>query len=659
MGTSPKRRFTIGRPGWLMSIALSITILPTTVVAQSVAPEVADALAKDGPQRVLVLLEAPVARSATPMQRRQAVRRAQDSLLAAVPEDGLALRYRYDSIPALAATLSAAGLDALRTQPGVRAIVADEPGGGGLSESVPIIGADFVQDTLGFDGTGVTVAVIDTGVQANHPDLAGSVVDERCFCSGGCCPNGSSNQSGPGAANDDHGHGTHVSGIVASRGVSASRGVAPGASLIAVKVLDSQNRFCCTSDVLAAMDWVATQHPEVRAVNMSLGTDALFAGDCDNVSFGLAFATATAALNANGTAVFASSLNDGEPNRMTAPACVSDVISVGSVSKSDVVAASSNGGATLDLLAPGVSIFSTWIGSSQRFLSGTSMASPHAAGAAALLFQASPALDSDGVLDALASTGVPILDARNGFTQPRVDVAAAFSAIATCGDGNRELAEQCDDGNTDDGDGCDAACRVEPCHACSGEPSVCAPAVRLDCRDAAYGIVTLRDTDDPRRDKLQWKWLRGAATDMEDFGDPLAADDFHLCVFDHSSGVARLAAGASIPAGGTCAGRDCWKQLGSKARPRGYRYADRDGGAGGVRKMMLRSGEQGKARIDVQAQGESLALPGSSATDRYFDIDGELTLQLTSGRDGACWQTVIEPAAVQKNSAEIFRAKVR
>ncbi len=659
MALSSMRRNLRVMRRYVAAILFSIALLSTTAGAQSVAPEVAAAVASDGPQRVLILLEAPVARGASRAQRRQAVRRAQDSVLARVPEDDLDLRYRYDSIPALAATVSADALDALLGQPGLRAVVPDEPGGGGLSQSVPIIGADFVQDTLGFDGAGVTVAVIDTGIQANHPDLAGSVVDERCFCSGGCCPNGSSNQSGIGAANDDHGHGTHVSGIVASRGVSASRGVAPGVSLIAVKVLDSQNRFCCTSDVLAAMDWVATQHPEVRAVNMSLGTDALYAGDCDNVGVGLAFATATAALNANGTAVFASSLNDGEANRMTAPACVADVVSVGSVSKSDVVANSSNGGATLDLLAPGVSIFSTWIGSSQRFLSGTSMASPHAAGAAALLFQASPALDPAGVLDALASTGVPILDARNGFTQPRVDVAAAFSAIATCGDGNRELAEECDDANTDDGDGCDATCHIEPCHACSGEPSDCAPAVRLDCRDAAYGTVTLRDAEDPRRDKLQWKWLRGAATDMADFGDPVAADDFHLCVFDHDSGEARIAASATLPAGGSCGARECWKPVGSKARPRGFRYGDRDGSADGVRKLMLRTGDTGKARIDLQAQGESLSLPGAVSAERYFNVDGELTLQLTSGRDGVCWQTVVEPAAVQKNSAEIFRAKMR
>lgn len=643
---------------WIAALAASVACAATAVADAVVPPAVARAVDRDGPQRVIVLLDAPVKRGAGIAERRSAVQRAQQGVLDAVPADGFALRHRYAVVPAVAGTVTRDGLERLRRQPGVRGVELDLPGRGGLADSVPIIGADYVQDILGFDGSGVTVAVIDSGVQADHPDLAGSVVDERCFCVG-CCPDGSSSQSGPGAAADDHGHGTHVTGILAGRGVLASRGVAPGASVVAVKVLDSDNRFCCTSDVVAAMDWVATAHPGVKVVNLSLGTSALFTGDCDAVGSGAAFATAVAALEANGAAVFAASLNDGDPNRMTAPACVADAISVGSVSKLDVVANSSNSGPNLDLLAPGVGIRSSWLGSTTNFASGTSMATPHAAGAAALLLQASPGLDRAGVLAALADSGVPILDGRNGLTRPRIDVATAIAGVAICGDGDIGLGEACDDGNTAAGDGCDAACRVEPCHACSGEPSSCAAAVRLDCVDAGAASVSLKDGAGTDRDQLKWKWLRGPAQDISEFGDPRADEDFFLCVFDRVGGVPQLALRAAIPAGGTCSGQACWRRIGRETQLRGFRYGDRSASADGVGRLLLRPGEEGRSQIVLQARGTALALPGPAEPGRYFAQDGEVTLQLQRRAPGACWQTVVPPAATQANSPELFRATLR
>lgn len=655
-------RCTRRRPGaaacWTAALAASVACAATAVADVVVPAAIARAVDRDGPQRVIVLLDAPVARGAGLPQRRRAVQRAQQAVLDALPQDGFALRHRYAVVPAVAGTVDRAGLERLRSLPGVRGVEPDLPGRGGLAESVPLIGADYVQDVLGFDGSGVTVAVIDSGVQAGHPDLAGSVVDEQCFCIG-CCPNGASTQSGPGAAADDHGHGTHVTGILAGRGVLASRGVAPGASVVAVKVLDSDNRFCCTSDVVAAMDWVATAHPEVKVVNLSLGTSALYTGDCDAVGTGAAFATAVAALEANGASVFAASLNDGDPNRMTAPACVAAAISVGSVSKLDVVANSSNSGPNLDLLGPGVGIRSSWLGSTTSFASGTSMATPHAAGAAALLLQASPGLDRAGVLAALADTGVPILDARNGLTRPRVDVATAIAGVAVCGDGTIGMAEACDDGNTAAGDGCDAACRVEPCHACSGEPSGCTPAVRLDCVDAGAASVALKDAAGGDRDQLKWKWLRGPAQDISEFGDPRVDEDYFLCIFDHVAGVPQLALRAAIAAGGTCSGRACWRRIGREAQPRGFRYGDRSSSVDGVGRLLLRPGEEGRSQIVLQARGAALALPGPTAPGRYFAQDGEVTLQLQRRAPGACWQTVVTPAATQANGAELFRATLR
>src|SRR2546427_7060374 len=99
-----------------------------------------------------------------------------------------------------------------------------------------------------------------------------------------------------------------------------------GTAIVAVKVLDQNEQFCCTSDVVAALDYVITSHPEVKVVNMSLGTNARFAGTCDTAtSFTMAFASAIDTLRARGTLTFVSSGNDGSPSTLEAPACVAKI----------------------------------------------------------------------------------------------------------------------------------------------------------------------------------------------------------------------------------------------------------------------------------------------------------------------------------------------
>ena len=237
-------------------------------------------------------------------------------------------------------------------------------------------------------------------------------------------------QSGAGAAEDDHGHGTHVTGIITSDGNVASRGVAPGASIVSVKVLDSNNQFCCSSDVVAGLDWILANRPDVKVVNMSLLTFATYTGDCDGADAGtMAFADSIDQLVANGVSVFAASGNSSLANAMGAPACVANAISVGAVNDFDQVAFFSNGSATLDILAPGVGIVSTALGGGTTALSGTSMAAPHGAGTAALLLDAFPGLTPASLLATLEATGRPVTDPQNGFTDPRIDAEAAFLAL--------------------------------------------------------------------------------------------------------------------------------------------------------------------------------------------------------------------------------------
>lgn len=347
------------------------------------------------------------------------------------------------------ATVTRDELNRIAADTSVTSIETDDGGGGHMTESVPLIGGTAVQ-LRGYDGSGITVAIIDTGVDSTHPDLIGDVVDEQCFCAtedgGGCCPNGTVQQSGPGAAADDHGHGSHVAGIVASRGIIAPRGMAPGVRIVAVKAMDRDNRFASFADVYKALEWVSTRHPEVRVVNMSLGTFNLYDGYCDESPVATATRQLVTAMRRRGVLVVASSGNSAETERTPLPACVTDVVAVGSVYDStlafyksdpcsetdlraDDVSCFSNGGPTVDLLAPGAVINSVAPLRRMQARMGTSMAAPHVVGSAALLMQAYPAGSANVIEEILKRTGRPVFDRRTGIVVPRVDVNAAVSSV--------------------------------------------------------------------------------------------------------------------------------------------------------------------------------------------------------------------------------------
>lgn len=236
-------------------------------------------------------------------------------------------------------------------------------------------------------GTGLGVAVIDTGIQLTHPDL--NVVGHVTFVRG--------TKSG----NDDNGHGTHVAGTIGAKddGVGVV-GVAPGVALYAVKVLD-RNGSGAFGDVIKGVDWVTQNAAKIAVANMSLGGslanaddgncgntngDALHRAVCGSVSAGVVYAVAAG-----------NSSSDAKDFR---PAAYREVITVSALADSnglpdgggpatgfgadDTFATFSNFGAAVDVIAPGVNIRSTCIGSSYCTKSGTSMASPHGAGAAAL-----------------------------------------------------------------------------------------------------------------------------------------------------------------------------------------------------------------------------------------------------------------------------------
>ncbi|MFF4130598.1 S8 family serine peptidase [Streptomyces mirabilis] len=277
----------------------------------------------------------------------------------------------------------------------------------------------------GYDGTSVKVAVLDTGVDQTHPDLAGRISQAKDF-------------SGSSGTGDVFGHGTHVASTVGGTGAASGgtrKGVAPGADLLIGKVLGDDG-YGTESQVIDGMEWAAAEGAKV--VNMSLGSDEVSDGT-DPMSLAVDELSST-----SGALFVVAAGNSGEQGQETigSPGAADAALTVGAVDRDDSLAPFSSRGprhgdraVKPDVTAPGVGIVAaraagTTMGEpvDQYYVaaSGTSMATPHVAGAAALLAQAHPTWSGQRLKDALISTahtvgGQQVTEEGGG----RVDVAAA------------------------------------------------------------------------------------------------------------------------------------------------------------------------------------------------------------------------------------------
>ncbi len=254
----------------------------------------------------------------------------------------------------------------------------------------------------------VVVAVIDSGVELTHPDLAGvNIVAPR---------NEIWNNTD---VTDELGHGTHVAGTIFAQTDNATgiAGIASTSTLMPIKVLDKFG-VGSVSDVLDAVDWARTHGADI--INLSLG------GFLSREQVALTQPTFSAARSA-GILTVAASGNTGS-NLVEYPAALHGVVSVGAVDGSDVLAEFSTFNRAVDITAPGVDTLSTTLGDYARE-SGTSMASPHVAGGAALVWSARPGLDVAELETVLRTSSVDLGDPGrdNMFGSGRLDVLAALS----------------------------------------------------------------------------------------------------------------------------------------------------------------------------------------------------------------------------------------
>ncbi|MBO1282229.1 S8 family peptidase [Acinetobacter nosocomialis] len=319
----------------------------------------------------------------------------------------------------------------LLNDPNVKAVYPNRINQATTMESLPLINQPQA-NTKGFNGTGSSVAVLDTGVNYLHSDFGCTAVNSP---SSTCRVVYAFDSAPDDGSLDDNGHGSNVSAIVSK--------VATKTKIIGIDVFRSGSAY--DSDILAGINWAVNNAKtyNIKAINLSLGIPGVkYKSECSNSSYATAFANARAA----GVVPVVASGNDAFPDGISSPACVAGAVRVGAVYDSNIggvswgnpvkcsdpttaadkVACFSNGGSLVTLLAPGAMITA-----GGYTMGGTSQATPHVAGAIALLRANSvtPTETIDQTINRLKTTGKPITDSRTGLVFPRIDLLAATNGL--------------------------------------------------------------------------------------------------------------------------------------------------------------------------------------------------------------------------------------
>lgn len=402
------------------------------------SPGVKEQLEKTGKARILLVLkDDDVRESARLMRKSMGVRidtpeivaqrarlykQKKSLVLSRISGREHSLLRDYENFPVLYMKVNEHALERLLAMTEVASISEDHAVTSHLAQSLPLIGAPQPSAS----GSGLSVVVLDTGVDYTLSAFG------SCVAPGfpvGTCKVSYAHDFTPtdDGQRDDTGHGTNVSGIVA--------GVVPDAKILGLDVFRTDG-FAYYSDILDAMDWVATNKDvyNIVSVNMSFGGDQ-YTSPCPGDSVAVAIEN----LKSAGIVSVVSAGNDGYTDSLSAPACAPEAVSVGAVYDSDVgskywsictdfstaadmVACFSNSASFLTVLSPGSVISAAGI-----TMSGTSQAAPHVSGAVAALKSDNGALTPDEVIARLTATGTPVTDSRNSITKPRLDLYAALA----------------------------------------------------------------------------------------------------------------------------------------------------------------------------------------------------------------------------------------
>ncbi|MEO8500048.1 MAG: S8 family serine peptidase, partial [Vicinamibacteria bacterium] len=252
-----------------------------------VSASVLSAMAVEPSVRVIVLFDGDDLSLTDLGARSQAIEERRAAVLDQISPSEFRVTDTFKSLSVVAGSVTYEGLKKLVRDYRVQKIDLDVTGHMALAESTELVHARDVQ-AMGITGAGVVVAVLDTGIDENHPDLSDDIVGEQCFCTNadgvtGCCPGGRTEASGAGAAQDEQGHGTHVAGIITSGGRVAPRGMAPDADIVAIRVLDKTGAAASSVQLMKAFDWIINTQPAVKVVNTSLVFGS-FPGQCDATS---------------------------------------------------------------------------------------------------------------------------------------------------------------------------------------------------------------------------------------------------------------------------------------------------------------------------------------------------------------------------------------
>jgi len=339
--------------------------------------------------------------------------------------------------------LTAQGLEALRNDPRVENVFIERLARVALDVSVPLVNASYAWENIiingeehSFKGEGQTVCVIDTGANYSHPALGGCTTAQ--FLTGDCgrILGGKDYVNSDNVPLDDQGHGTHVAGIVGSSDATY-RGVAPEAGLIIMKACDNLGD-CFSTPLLKSLDWCinnsATYNISVITLSLGDGDEYNSSNPCPQ-TFNAIFARA----RARNISVFVASGNEYHNQGISWPACDPNVTAIGATDDSGAVTSYSNLGPGLSLVAPGGTVtgqIRSLDHDSYGFAdsSGTSMAAPHAAGAAAILHGFHLQETGHGLLPSVLSlafnnTGSPSFDASTGRYYRLIDVGDTLESL--------------------------------------------------------------------------------------------------------------------------------------------------------------------------------------------------------------------------------------